>query len=555
MLENQYVWKHSFGSTIIMLIATSFLDELEEDLLLELDNVVRENQLACLPFAKSGRAEAELLECHPGLAGDIYEERQRKLRDMAFRLTFRDDDNRLSSSFKTRVGSVDDVISTPDKNSRKAKTARNAPFSPSIRPRSSHADLMFDMDDDETVALAPASQSPNLIEQALSLPSGSATPSGRHVSRNKGKTYLNLDVSPLPSPSIKPTSPITGSPGISIRTWSSPALPSLKLDMREIMSQASQARTSSLSMSISAQKEKDEAAAKAAAPKLSQKERKKQQQLALQRALSESQPPEKDAKAPPWQVASRGPRISLKDVAMGEIAPSSPSPSAKSSSQRIPAITQEYQQRPRAASPDTRFSGQNRASPSAPSKSGPSSKSSKPTIPPAQRPSPQPMKSSDFPALLPRSKTYIESLAHAEPALQLSMADIIGQQKREQDLIKEAVAKRSLQEIQEEQAFQEWWDKESERVREEEERRARQVEGKIRGERKGGTRGGKEATAGVSSSEPVQALNESERGRTKRGRGGGPRGRGGAASERGRGRGRGQVMPQSSNGAGKGAKA
>jgi hypothetical protein len=47
------------------------------------------------------------------------------------------------------------------------------------------------------------------------------------------------------------------------------------------------------------------------------------------------------------------------------------------------------------------------------------------------------------------------------------MADIIGQQRREQEVIKEAVAKRSLQEIQEEQAFQEWWDQESRRAQEE----------------------------------------------------------------------------------------
>jgi hypothetical protein len=40
------------------------------------------------------------------------------------------------------------------------------------------------------------------------------------------------------------------------------------------------------------------------------------------------------------------------------------------------------------------------------------------------------------------------------------MADILSQQQTEKDIIKEAVAKRSLQEIQEEQAFQEWWDQE-----------------------------------------------------------------------------------------------
>jgi len=76
------------------------------------------------------------------------------------------------------------------------------------------------------------------------------------------------------------------------------------------------------------------------------------------------------------------------------------------------------------------------------------------------------------------------------------MSDIIGQQKREQDLVKEAVAKRSLQEIQEEQAFQEWWDKESRRAQEEE-------------------------TARGEPAQPAAAKKGSSRGRGKRGRGGG----------------------------------
>lgn len=82
----------------------------------------------------------------------------------------------------------------------------------------------------------------------------------------------------------------------------------------------------------------------------------------------------------------------------------------------------------------------------------------------------------------------------AEPSLQLSMSDIIGQQRREQEVIKEAVAKRSLQEIQEEQAFQEWWDQESRRAQEQEAARSKPTQstkgskpGSGRG--KGGSRG------------------------------------------------------------------
>ena len=68
------------------------------------------------------------------------------------------------------------------------------------------------------------------------------------------------------------------------------------------------------------------------------------------------------------------------------------------------------------------------------------------------------------------------------------MADILAQQQTEKDVSKEAVAKGSLQEIQEEQAFQEWWDQESKMVREEEEEAKCQTVGPAR-ERKSNSRG------------------------------------------------------------------
>jgi hypothetical protein len=48
------------------------------------------------------------------------------------------------------------------------------------------------------------------------------------------------------------------------------------------------------------------------------------------------------------------------------------------------------------------------------------------------------------------------------------MTDILLQQQIEKTAVKEAVAKRSLQEIQQQQEFEEWFDSESRRVQEEE---------------------------------------------------------------------------------------
>ena len=475
------------------MLENHLLDDLDEDLLLELDEVVRSNQLNCLPFAKSGEAELLLHERYPSLAGDIDEERQRRLRDMTFRANLRDEDSRLSSSFRARVGSLDDIMSSSpnqDKARRKSKAARNAPFSPSIRPKDSTIDLMFDMDDDNP--LAPGSPQSPPLKPALDL-----TPNSRLAFLSPKVSGEEMETGFLPhdEPSaltLKPTGlgiNNTQEPTMSrTKTWSTPALPSSKLDMREIMAQASSSRTSNLSMSLSAQKFKDEEAKEAASvlPKLSQKERKKLQQQVLQQALPQPQislDKSNGKPSSPWQVASRGPKTSLKDVL--DEAQSSPSP-LPPKSLGSPMSSRPLTPR-RTASPDTRFSGQQRSVSSNAGKSQSSLSANSP------RPMTQSTPSKSAPSV-PHSKPYTSPASKAEPSLQLSMADIIGQQRREQEVIKEAVAKKSLQEIQEEQAFQEWWDQESRRAQEEEAARSKAPavgrSGKTGGGRgKGGNRG------------------------------------------------------------------
>jgi hypothetical protein len=72
------------------------------------------------------------------------------------------------------------------------------------------------------------------------------------------------------------------------------------------------------------------------------------------------------------------------------------------------------------------------------------------------------------------------------------MMEILSLQQAEKDYVKDAASKRSLQEIQQEQEFQQWWDQESKRVMLEEEQMKRTEEravkasqGRVRG------RGGK----------------------------------------------------------------
>lgn len=431
------------------MLENHLIDNLDDDLLLDLDEVVRGNQLSCLPFAKSGKSELLLHERYPELAAEIDEERKRRVRDLTFRAGLRDHENRFSTSF--RAQSVDDILPgspTQEKLRRKSKASRNAPFSPSIRPKESATDLIFDMDDED--ALAPASSISPTLKSESELRATSQTPS---TSWAQGSLDNDASTPPSRNAGLGIKDHYYGSPLASGAKWSSPKLPSSKLDMREIMAQASSSRVSNLSMSLSAQRIKDQAITKSA-NKPSQKERKKQQQQdALQQASSQplitvDNPDGKPSS--PWQVAATGRKTSLKDVLSDTATNISPSP-LSTNTLNSPVTSRSHTPR-RAASPDTRFSGQQRSNPSQ-SKHQPASTKS--------------------PPIIPHSKSYTTSSSRAEPPLQLSMSDIIGQQRREQEVIKEAAAKRSLQEIQEEQAFQEWWDQESKRAQEEEAVRAK----------------------------------------------------------------------------------
>lgn len=485
------------------MLENHLLNDLDEDLLLELDEVVRANQLNCLPFAKSGRAELLLHERHPALIEDISEERHRRLGDMAFRANLKDDESRLSTSYRPRVGSLDDLISaspSQDRLRRKSKAVRNAPFSPSLRPKDSTIDLMFDMDDDDHLTVG----SPVL--PALKPIAADRSPASPNVAWDEpdSRSAPDDDISSLPLRTPPSGTRFQAQTTSSPKTWSSPVLPSSKLDMREIMAQASSSRTSNLSMSISAERAKDEAIGKQAKAKMSQKERKKQQQQTMQQILSQPQISldKGDGKpSSPWQVAGMGLKTSLKDV-LGEpkSSLSNVAPTHLESAGPSRTLTPR-----RTASPDTRFSGQQRSvSNSSILKTQPSASSSRSMT--------QPLSANSAP-IVPHSKSYTTLAGKAEPSLQLSMADIIGQQRREQEVIREAVAKRSLQEIQEEQAFQEWWDQESRRAQEEEAARNKNTAS-------GSGKGGKSAGRGKSG-----------------GRGRGGRGRGEASQGRGRERG------------------
>jgi hypothetical protein len=511
------------------MLENHLLDELDDDLLLELDEVVRDNQAAQSPFVRSGRTELLLHESNSWLAEEIDEERQIRIKEIAFKVHR---EEKLSSAVRTRYGSIDDatpVTPTPDRIRRVPRPDGNGTFSPILRPKASQ-DLMFDMDEEEPSPVTSPSMRPRKFVGAASEldqvpPLGSSWKGrGKKIRLNLGPSPPASELDTVQTPAKSSGLDVASTPVKSGQPWGAAAAPVSKLDLRDII-QSETATHSALSAGLAAQA----STAKLAPPKMSQKEKKRQQQAAqaAQAALlsSKGDAPKNawerspdETQAPPWKTVSKG-----KTPAEGEPAKGLLSPNAAATS--IPIHR-------RTASPDTRFSGQRTPStsgtPAAPAATRTTttttprtSSTSFPTPLPDQPQTQTPQKQQQqhqktTSPLIPHSKVYIPPPTKTDDQLLgagYTMADIMGQQTRDKEVVKEAAAKRSLQEIQQEQAFQEWWDAESRRLVEEEARRRGVLGG--RGERERGERGEKGEKG------------ERGEGGKRGGGGGGRRGRGG----------------------------
>ncbi|KAK4189330.1 BTB/POZ domain-containing protein 1 [Podospora australis] len=500
------------------MLENHFLDDLDERLLLELDKVVRENQAAQFPFVRSGRMELLLHENNPRLAEDIDEERHIRVKEMAYKI-HREEEKRMAVSARTKFGSLDDstpITPTPDIVRKASRVDRVELSSPDLRTKASQGDMMFDMDEDDASPMNSPSmrsrKSPNIVDHI--------PPLGSSLKAKGKKVWMSIDQSPTishaalqtpPQPPLHSASPDVGTP---IKTPLTPwggavAVQTPKLGLRDLF-QSETPPQSALSAGLAAQKAKE--AVPKASNKMSQKEKKRQQQEAqdAQMALlaSKAEQPKNaweraasEPQAAPWKVVP--PKGQSPAPQPAKVQPKAiPSPSDdKGLLSPAAAATKTIPIHRRTASPDTRFSGQ-RSTPTAgagASGSAPRQQTPKPGAAASTPSKPEPEK-----PLVPHSKNYIPVPRKAEPMLGFSMEDIIAQEARDKQSIKEAAAKRSLQEIQEEQAFQEWWDTESRRMQEEEARRLERE---------------RERVEGASSS-----------GASKRGRGRGKGGRGGGSS-------------------------
>ncbi|KAK4150566.1 hypothetical protein C8A00DRAFT_36817, partial [Chaetomidium leptoderma] len=472
------------------MLENHLLDELDEDLLLELDEVVRDNQAAQSPFVRSGRTELLLHESNPWLAEEIDGERQIRIKEMAFKV--QREEKKCSSAVKARYGSFDDAspfTPTPDRARKVSRSGRNEPFSPCLRPKASQGDMIFDMDEEISSPVTSPSVRPRKTVEGT--PSLDQVPLLESSWKGTGKKiYLNLGPSPPASPVGTLQTPIKTAKGMSPdlatstpvkpgQPWGAAVAPVSKLDLRDVF-QSETTNQPALPAELGAQRVK-ESALKLAQPRMSQKEKKRQQQAAQAAQAAflaaqadapknawERERSANESQASPWKTVGKD-KTSTKGAAdVNQPAKGLLTPADATTTTTATPIHQ------RTASPDTRFSGQQRTPGSSSStpvtinKINPpvaSASGSTPTTIQNEKPT------ANIPVVVvPHSKIYIPPPSKTEPLPGgFSMQDIMAQEMRDKEQVKEAVAKRSLQEIQQEQAFQEWWDAESRRTQEKEE--------------------------------------------------------------------------------------
>ncbi|KXL43421.1 hypothetical protein M433DRAFT_155901 [Acidomyces richmondensis BFW] len=475
------------------------LNALDEDLLAELDDVIRENQLNCMPFAKSQRAEALLHERHPELTSLIDRNRQRKIDTITLRTRHQNMETFIPGSFG-------EEMAPPNQQKARRKSSIAASRSDidksALKGKASVKDMMFVMDEvgnhgpvrgEQSPSIKPMS-SPHGIDAMASSPSQEIWYDARGKVIDSPKLAAQTQIStPNGVSPHTPKSPCMGSrtPPSAGAPWTISPLPGRTADMKDIMAQASASRTSSLSQGLCAAQPGllvNQSSFSLGPPKLSQKERKRIQQaqhtktpLPGNTGLSSSANSPKPAN--PWQTATSVKHI-RSDGTNGQGAPMEKLNSSTphlTMRQTVANVKQMKSQKPGACqiSQPVSVSGARNASIHETvrsenvrlSKSGPQSVQAS-----NSRPIPQPSR--------------LQPLA--EPILGLQIEEIVAQEQAAKSEIKAAVAKRDLQDIQAEQEFQEWWDKESAKVQEAERRAiAAAVKASRRRPGRGTGRGGK----------------------------------------------------------------
>ena len=465
------------------------LDELDDDLLHELNEVARENQLAYLPFARSGRAEALLFDQYPELADRIERGKRAKIDAIVLSNKYAGGDT-PSASF--RAQSLEEVAGSPLRqrarrrasNQGKAE-AKSPALTPHLKGKSSVADLMFEMSDgEEDHGGATEKIKPPRFTDGREAAAGSPETPWPASSKKRQSALQDTVGDGFISPSSLPPSALSGTRSPA-QPWGTAPLASEKLDLRDIMAQTPSDKPSGLALGL-AKEERERA--RAAQPKMSQKERKRLQQ-AQQQGIRIEAPQPAPPTVSPWQAASyRKPSANVILAPSAATPPQQQQPSPQPSPQPSRAqSTPQLTMRQTIAKGKGKGKGKDKDS-STQEGSSPSQTAA----------SERGMSVSNTPIPVPMSVRHIPLPSHSptSPSQNLSIMEILSLQEAEKVSVRDAAAKRSLEEIQQEQEFQQWWEAESKRAIEQEEQakraaeRAAKAAGKGRGKGRGGGTGG-----------------------------------------------------------------
>jgi len=489
------------------------LEELDEDLLLELDEVARETQQSRSIISRTGQLEEDLLKRHPDLGARILLERQAKIDSIMILNKYSESAPKGSSSYKAgSFHELPDALPMPNKHRRRSSNHGNINIGnttlSSLKDRPSTSELMFDMEPDERDNRRPSTPArPRYAASPLSgAPSGWTTVSAtkdnsklrvptngdtQTPSRSGGASlYTSPDVASRPS-RVSRSPPKASWPGLE-------SLPTSKLTMRDIIDHASTARTSNLTLGLSSVTDRRSSGSSLPTNKLSQKERKKLQHQAMQNVDSSSVTKASSpiSKGSPWKaipkakspgveilspVQSAGPfmpQLTMRQTIANPFGAKDKGSNTPPTESSLPAASKPLHIPSLDVTPSKLASGRSFSASHTPSA---------PTIQPHSiRHTPKPVRNTTLPA-------------------NISMADIQNQQHFEKLIATGGGEKRSLSDIQTEQEFQEWWEKESARVQNEEGQAKRQDKSRRQGrggrrKQGGGKRGGKSAAVAPGSS-------------------------------------------------------
>ncbi|KAL2870792.1 BTB domain and ankyrin repeat protein [Aspergillus lucknowensis] len=464
------------------LISNKLLGDLDEHLLRALDHVCHDNQLTAFPISRGRNSMDYILEKYPELVSLIGADKRRLIDSMRLK-------SRLgkveSYEGKPRVPS-EKVVASPSASKLKTSLEKDATTgvheSPFLRPQTSASDLVFQMDDEQLPSSLDPGKGKAVNRGSKSADGSNSRPwngtsglssslqdteSFRNRSHLDGQTASPRDavLAKAPPDFQTPTAPaaatgLASPPQPPQTPWGSAAISGSKKTLKDIMTESSENRVSGLSLGMSARREPSANFAS----KLSQKERKKIQQQQMQEKVS-AQGKAKEGPQNPWRIlpqteASAVPFAASQNAPRQDLPNPTPPKSVHKSGMTLrQTVAGAPSPKSQSPSPSMQSKGRTQPPPARPPNSEPSAAPS--TSPKQPSNAPFTIKSVRH---IPRPEPYKTNLPQ-DTSSSMSLSTIFMQQQTEKDEIREAAtAKHNLQDIQAEQAFQEWWDKESRRV-------------------------------------------------------------------------------------------